>query len=216
LERTRQLEETNKELEAFTYSVSHDLRAPLRRIAGFSQALLEDFPELINDNALDYLHRIQRGSLQMSRLIDDLLKLSRLSRSELRLSQLNLSQIFTTISDEYKRLTPERSVEFIIEKNVYVHGDVSLLKVMIRNLIDNAWKFTSKQPHAKIEFGVVSGKVETIYFIKDNGIGFNISASDKIFEVFHRQQSEFWEGSPQQNFDNHYCLICSQQVTPIR
>jgi two-component system sensor histidine kinase ChiS len=191
LERTRQLEEINKELEAFTYSVSHDLRAPLRRIAGFSQALLEDFHEQIDKRAADYLHRIQRGSSQMSRLIDDLLKLSRLSRGELLIRQVNVSQIVTSISEEYKRSFPDRSVQFSIAKNIYVQGDDSLLKVMIRNLIDNAWKFTSKQKEAKIEFGAMNVKGKTVYFIRDNGIGFDFSASDKIFEVFHRQQSEF-------------------------
>jgi light-regulated signal transduction histidine kinase (bacteriophytochrome) len=191
IERTKQYEETTQELEAFSYSISHDLHAPLRRIKGFSQALLEDYSNRMDKKAIDYIHRIQRGSHQMNLLIDDLLKLSRLSRSELVIKKVNLSAMVKTIAEEYKKMDSKRTVEFIIDKNRYVNGDESLFKVMIRNLIDNAWKFTSPKPVSKIEFGTIMSKNETIYYIKDNGIGFEPSYAEKIFEVFFRLNNKF-------------------------
>jgi signal transduction histidine kinase len=191
LERTAQLEATNKELEAFAYSVSHDLRAPLRGMNGFSQALLEEFSEKLGNKGCDYLKRIQNASQRMGQLIDDLLKLSRLTRSEMYFREVNLSQIALAISQEYQRTYPERNVQFIITDNLTVKGDASLLEVMIRNLIDNAWKFTSKSNGSNIEFGVKQKNGRNVYYFRDNGVGFDMNYADKLFEVFQRQHTEF-------------------------
>jgi signal transduction histidine kinase/ligand-binding sensor domain-containing protein len=191
LERTTQLQETNEELESFSYSVSHDLRGPLRGMDGFSQALLEEYYDKLDEKGKDYLRRIRKGSQRMGNLIDDLLKLSRLSRSEMHFVRINLTQLFQSIAQEYQETYPERQVEFIIAGDLFVKGDYPLLKIMLRNLIDNAWKFTSKSLHAKIEFGFISENANNVFFIRDNGIGFNINYSEKLFEVFYRQHKGY-------------------------
>ncbi|MFC1569716.1 two-component regulator propeller domain-containing protein [bacterium] len=190
-ERTNQLEEANKELEAFSYSVSHDLRAPLRAMNGFSKALEEDYCEHLDTKAKDYLHRIRLASQRMGRLIDGLLKLSRLSRSEMHLHQVNLSNLVQSIVNEYQKSDSSRVVEFIIKENIYVKGDVSLLRVMIRNLIDNAWKFTCKTSNARIQFDSIELDGKIVYVIKDNGIGFDMRYSNQLFEVFQRQNIDY-------------------------
>jgi ligand-binding sensor domain-containing protein/signal transduction histidine kinase len=188
-ERTAQLESTNKELEAFSYSVSHDLRAPLRGMDGFSQALLEDYSQKLDKKGRDYLHRIQRGSQRMGELIDNLLKLSRFSRIEMYFKKVNMSHLVKSITQEYKKMYPKRNVEFIIAKDLYARGDPSLLRVMLKNLIDNAWKFTSKSPYPKIEFGTEIKKRKKVFYLRDNGIGFDMSNSDNLFEMFLYQHS---------------------------
>jgi signal transduction histidine kinase len=190
-ERTTELKRSNKELEAFMYSVSHDLRAPLRGMDGFSQVLLEDYAEKLDKKGKNYLLRIRKASQYMGHLIDDLLKLSRLTRSEMHFGQVNLSHLVKSILQEYQQTYPGRNVEFIIEQDLDVKGDTSLLEVMLRNLIDNAWKFTSKKPDARIEFSATQNKGKKIFFIKDNGIGFDMAYSKNIFDVFQRYNTEF-------------------------
>ncbi len=194
LERRRaeqDLAQSNRELEAFTYSVSHDLRAPLRGMDGFSQILLEDYSEKLDVEGKDYLYRIKRASKHMGNLIDDLLKLSRLTRSEMHFKKVNLSRLVESIIDEFKQTDSERQIKWTLAQDICAEGDEALLKVMLRNLIDNAWKFSSRKKNAKIEFGVREENGKTVFYIRDNGIGFNMDHSDKLFEAFQRQNIEF-------------------------
>jgi PAS domain S-box-containing protein len=156
--RTAQLEAFNRELESFSYSVSHDLRAPLRSIDGFSQILLEDYAEDLDEAGRDYLARVRAASQRMGRLIDDLLDLSRMTRSEMRRERVDLSALVEGFAEELKRAQPERRVEFVVEGGLVVEGDGTLLRVALENLLRNAWKFTGKQPRARIEFGVTSAR----------------------------------------------------------
>jgi light-regulated signal transduction histidine kinase (bacteriophytochrome) len=187
-ERTAQLEAANKELEAFSYSVSHDLRAPLRSINGFSQALLEDYYEDLEDQAQHYLERVIAASKKMADLIDDMLTLSRLTRNEMKLKRVHLSDLVEEIATQLQqREETERTVEFVIAPEVFVQADVHLIRIALVNLLDNAWKFTAKQPSACIEFGVEpqqDGKAA--YFVRDNGAGFEMAYADKLFGAFQR------------------------------
>ena len=183
-ERTIQLEAANRELEAFAYSVSHDLRAPLRAINGFSQALVEDYGDELDATAHDYVDRLRRASQRMGQLIDDMLTLSRVTRRELTVEQVNLSALARDIARDLQELEPQRSVQFSIANNLYAQGDERLLKVMLENLLNNAWKFTSHRDIAKIEFGY--DRAAEHYFIKDNGVGFDMAYQDKLFQAFQR------------------------------
>ncbi len=188
-ERTVQLGAANRELEAFSYSVSHDLRAPLRGIDGFSLALLEEYSGLIDATGQDYLQRIRNGCVRMGALIDDLLKLSRLTRGELRRDTFNLSEMVAAISKELRESTPEREVEVVIAPGVTVYGDASLLRAAIANLLQNAWKFTRKRGNAKIEFGAFEQDGVQVCFIRDNGAGFDMQYVQKLFGSFQRLHS---------------------------
>jgi ligand-binding sensor domain-containing protein/signal transduction histidine kinase len=190
-QRTAELETTNKELEAFTYSVSHDLRAPLRGMSGFCTLLLEDYSKILDRQGKNYLNRINMAAENMGHLIDDLLKLSRLVRSELKFEIVNLSALAQTVVEELTQANPKRDIKITIADNLYVKGDPSLLQIVLRNLFDNAWKFTSKNAKASIEFGKTNYKNKPVFFIKDNGIGIDMKYSDKLFEPFQRQQTEF-------------------------
>jgi PAS domain S-box-containing protein len=189
-ERTAQLEAANKELEAFAYSVSHDLRTPLRSIDGFSRALLEDYADKLDDEGKGYLNRVRSATQRMARLIDDLLKLSRITRSEMSRERVDLSRIARTIADNLKTHDPERSAEFVIAEGLAADGDERLLTVMLENLITNSWKFTEKKPRAVIEFGAKRTDGETVYFIRDNGAGFDMTYVDKLFSPFQRLHRE--------------------------
>jgi PAS domain S-box-containing protein len=184
----RQLEAANKELEAFSYSVSHDLRAPLRALDGFSQALMEDCAGRLDEQGRDYLNRIRAASQRMGRLIDDLIGLSRVSRGELQPATVDLSGLAASIVEELKTENPARRVECALAPGVSGRGDERLLRVVLDNLLRNAWKFTSKQPAARIEFGVVapSNGDGPAYFIRDNGVGFDMAYVDKLFGAFQR------------------------------
>jgi len=184
-ERTGQLEAINKELEAFSYSVSHDLRAPLRSIRGFSEVLLERYCKQLDPTGQEFLKRACQSSQQMETLIEDLLKLSRVSRSELQSQQVNLSHIAELIAADLKKSDPQRSVEFVIEPGLQARGDERLLRVALDNLLRNAWKFTSKQPRAKIEVGSSDGPPQA-FFVRDNGAGFDMTYSNRLFGVFQR------------------------------
>ena len=184
--RATELIAVNKELEAFSYSVSHDLRAPLRSIDGFSKALLEDYNEKLNTFGKDYLNRICAASQRMGKLIDDLLNLSQVTRREMRLENVDLSSLAQIISTEIKSTQPERQVDFLITPGISVNGDASLLRVVMENLLGNAWKFTGKLARAKIELGVIYYEDKTLYFIRDNGAGFDMTYADKLFGPFKR------------------------------
>lgn len=189
IDRTNQLEAVNKELESFSYSVSHDLRAPLRGIDGFSRILQKDFTETLNDQGLDYLARIRKASQTMGQLIDDMLKLSRVTKAEMKIEKVNLSEIVTSITNEFKELSLARKAEFVIQSNIEVSGDKNLLRIALQNLISNAWKYSSKNDSTKIEFGKTIQEDSTVYFIRDNGVGFNMKYVNKLFGAFQRLHS---------------------------
>jgi PAS domain S-box-containing protein len=180
------LSATNKELEAFSYSVSHDLRSPLRSIDGFSQALLEDYTEKLDDTGRDYLQRLRGASQKMGELIDGILRLSRLTRGEMHEEEVDLSQIAKDITARFKQTFPKRKADFIIDEGLTVKGDRQLLNALMENLLSNAWKFTSKVPRAKIEFGSVQNGDVRSYYVRDNGAGFDMNYADKLFGVFQR------------------------------
>jgi len=186
LQRTAQLTAANRELEAFSYSVSHDLRAPLRSIDGFSQALLEDYAPRLDGPGKDYLQRVCAASRRMAELIDDLLNLSRVTRSEMRQERVDLSALTRAIVAELQQAHPERQVECVIAAGAVVNGDAPLLRVVLENLLGNAWKFTQKQPQARIEFGVTQHDGTPVYFVRDNGAGFDMAYADKLFGAFQR------------------------------
>ena len=188
-----QLEAANKELEAFSYSVSHDLRAPLRAIDGFGQALLEDYANKLDDEGKDYLQRVRMGSQQMGQLIDDLLNLSRVSRKELSLATVDLGSLAQAIAAELKRSEPERQVEFVVAEGLFAKGDERLLRVALENLLGNAWKFTGKGSKARIEFGMTPTDGRQVFYVRDNGAGFDMAYADKLFGAFQRlhKSSEF-------------------------
>ncbi len=195
-QRTDELTRVNKELEAFSYSVSHDLRAPLRSIDGFSQVLMEDYVDKLNEEGKDYLQRVRQGAQRMAQLIDDMLKLSRLTRSPLRHENINISEVAEEIAAVLQKEAPARTAQFQITPNMFAYGDEGLLTVVLDNLISNAWKYTSKKPHAVIEVGARAGDKETTYWVKDNGAGFNMKYVDKLFGAFQRlHHTHEFEGS---------------------
>jgi len=188
-ERTVELESVNRELEAFAYSVSHDLRAPLRAMDGFSLALIEDYDENLDDTAKKFLNRIRTASQQMSRLIDDLLSLSRVTRSEIRHTSVDLSAIANEIVNRHLELQPRDNFAFEIEDEVKVYGDERLLRIALENLLGNAWKFSSKTENPAVSFKRASKNGETVCCVKDNGAGFDMRYADKLFGAFQRLHS---------------------------
>ncbi len=182
--RTVELETTNRELEAFSYSVSHDLRAPLRTIDGFSLALEEDYALAVDDTGRDYIRRVRTGVQRMGQLIDSLLQLSRITRAELVRGEADLSQMAETIAGNLREENPERDLEFRIEPGLKAAADPKLLQVALENLLGNAVKFSAKVPHAVIEFGW--DKEQEAWFIRDNGAGFDMFYKDKLFNAFNR------------------------------
>lgn len=186
-QRTAALETSNKELEAFSYSVSHDLRAPLRSIHGFCQILVEDYSDNLDAQGKDYLKRVQAAAVNMATLIDDLLQLARISRSDFTPQLVNISEIATQSVEKLQQQDPARVVKFRIQKNLLVNGDQSLLTVALDNVLSNAWKYTSKIESAEIEFGQSeSQNGHPIFYVKDNGAGFDMKYVDKIFAAFQR------------------------------
>jgi len=185
-----ELERKNKELEAFSYSVSHDLRAPLRGIDGFSQALLEDYGDQLDAQAQDYLRRIRTNAQRMGTLIDDLLLLSRVTRAELHVTPIDLAPIASEVVAELQRRDPAREVEITIESDQHVLGDRGLLLIVLENLIGNAWKFTSKVDLAEITMGSTIVNGERACFVRDNGAGFDMQYASKMFTPFQRFHTE--------------------------
>ncbi len=186
IDRTAQLETANKNLEAFSYSASHDLRAPLRSIEGFSQALLEEYHEKLGETGKNYLNRIRKATQRMGFLIDDLLKLSQVTRSELRCESLDLSSIAREIFEAIQQSGPQRTVDLVLQEGVVARGDSYLMQIALRNLLDNAWKFTSKEVRPRIEFGTTVKDGEIVYSVRDNGVGFDMAYVDKLFGAFQR------------------------------
>lgn len=185
-QRTAQLEATNRELEAFSYSISHDLAAPLRSIDGFSQILLEDYAEVLDHEGKDYLSRVRASSQHLGLLIDALLKLSRMTRREIRRESVDLSLTAENIAQVLRISQPDRQAEFVIADGLSIDGDAWLLRIALENLLGNAWKFTGKSLPARIEFGAVEHEGTLAYFVRDNGAGFDMTYADKLFGAFQR------------------------------
>ena len=186
LQSNAELEMANHELGAFSYSVAHDLRAPLRAIDGFGQRLLDSCRDKLDSTALHYLDRICAGSQIMAQLIDDLLSLSRVSRTELSFQPVGLSALARAIADELRRSEPGRTVAWSIAGDATVTGDERLIEIALRNLLGNAWKFSAKRDQARIEFGVTQQEGDTVFFVRDNGAGFDMAYADKLFAPFQR------------------------------
>ncbi len=184
--RNSQLDALNKELDAFSYSASHDLRGPLQTIDGFSRALLEDYGDKLDTEAHDYLQRI-RGAVQfMGQLVDDLLKLSRLSRADMAINTVDLSAIAREVTATLSARDPARNVNVDIAPSVMVHGDPRLLTIVMENLLANAWKFTSRHAAARITFGIIEHDAERAFFVRDDGAGFDMTYVKKLFTPFNR------------------------------
>jgi len=179
-------EASNKELAAFSYSVSHDLRAPLRSIDGFSQALLEDYHEKLDETGKANLERVRAATQKMGSLIDDMLKLSRITQSELKREAVDLSKMVLAIAEEHQKLNPDRSFDVTVQEGIMVQGDPYLMRIAMENLIGNAWKFTGKEVHPRIEFGTTVKDGETACFVRDNGAGFDMAYVGKLFGTFQR------------------------------
>jgi signal transduction histidine kinase len=188
--RTRELAQSNEELEAFSYSVSHDLRAPLRTIDGFSLALQEDFGSKLDEQGKDYINRVRNGVQRMGTLIDSLLQLSRVTRYEAQRERVDLSQLATTVFGELHALEPERNVRWIAEPGLVAEADLRLMRVAFENLIGNALKFTARTEDATIEFGSSPQSGETVYFLRDDGAGFDMQYVDRLFTAFQRLHGE--------------------------
>ena len=191
-ERTRELNEVNKELESFSYSVSHDLRAPIRSIDGFGRLVLEQSSEL-DEKTRERLRRIVAASGRMGQLIDALLDLARLSRTEMRRENVGLSTLASHISNELRRSAPDRRATFVIEPGLMTTGDSRLLRVLLENLLGNAFKFSGENPEPRIEFGAHDEDGNTVYYVRDNGVGFDMQYADQLFAPFQRlhARSEF-------------------------
>ena len=181
-----QLEVVNKELEAFSYSVSHDLRAPLRSIDGFSSALMEDYADKLDDQAVGYLGRIRAATQRMAQLIDDLIKLAYVTRSEMRTEQVDLSELANVVLAECRKADPNRQVECVVQEHVVGPGDPILLRSVLENLLGNAWKFTGKRKGARIEFASAQQDGHPVYLVRDNGAGFDMTYGEKLFGAFQR------------------------------
>jgi signal transduction histidine kinase len=189
-ERTQALENANKELEAFSYSVSHDLKAPLRVIEGFSRALDEDYGDAMNEEAKDYLNRIRTGGFKMSQLITNLLQLSRVTRHELKKEIVDFSELCRDTLDGLQTDTPERQASVIIEENMLATGDEDLIQIILDNLLGNAWKYSQKSEYTKIEVGTKHKNGVSIHYIKDNGTGFDMKYAENLFKPFNRLHTE--------------------------
>jgi two-component system sensor histidine kinase/response regulator len=185
-ELVRDLEHKNRELESFSYAVSHDLRAPLRRIDSYSKALLDTLADRLDETGRRFLERVRQSSREMAQLIDDVLHLSKVTRAELREQEVDLSALVTVLVDRMRESDPDRQVEAKVRPGVIVVGDGQLLRIAMENLLDNAWKFTSHQPDARIEFGMIQVGGEPTYFVRDNGAGFDMTYVDRLFGPFQR------------------------------
>jgi PAS domain S-box-containing protein len=184
--RVAELGAVNSELEAFSYSVSHDLRAPLRAIDGFSQALLEEYADRLDTEGLDYLARVRAAAQRMAELIDDLLALSRVTRREMRRERVDLTATARTVVEQLHRADPAREIRVVVAEGLADEGDPQLLRLVLDNLIGNAWKFTGKHPGATIEIGAAQRDGVLAYYVADNGVGFDMAYVDKLFGPFQR------------------------------
>ena len=189
-ERTRDLAYMNSELEALCHSVSHDLRRPLRHIDGFSLELSDRYGKCLDEKGLEFLHKVREGAQRMGRLIDALLQLSRTTRGDIRRRRMDLSETARKIASDFQSKKPQRKVQFQIAEGMNVEGDPELLQVVLENLIGNAWKFTSKRPTARIEFGAKQINGVDTYFLRDDGVGFDPAFASKLFSPFERLHRE--------------------------
>ena len=191
--RAAALQASNRELETFSYSVSHDLRTPLRAIDGFSRALEEDYGEHLDGEARGYIERVRRATRRMGQIIDDLLQLSRLARGELRSDAVDLTTLAGEVDAALRAAQPDREVEFEAAPGLRAVGDSRMLRLVLENLLGNAWKYTSRQPRARIAFGMENGAGEPVFFVRDDGAGFDMAYADKLFGAFQRlhNASEF-------------------------
>jgi len=190
VERTAQLEAANRELEMFSYSVSHDLRAPLRHMDGFSQALIDEYASKLNTTGREYLDRIKKSSQRMLEMIDAILELSRCARGKIVKESVDLSAMAKEIASALSHAQPERKVSFEIAEGLSVRGDAALLKVVLEHLLANAWKFTESQETAKIEFYATDWDGRLAFAVRDNGVGFDMTYADKLFAPFQRLHSQ--------------------------
>jgi two-component system NtrC family sensor kinase len=186
----RELERQNQELEAFAYSVSHDLRSPLRSIDAFSLALIEDHAENLGDIGRGYLAQIRGSARRMGQLIDDLMALSRISRTQVHRQSVNLSEVAHTVATELVQTAPTRKVAFDVERRLFADADRGLVRLLLENLLNNAWKFTGKRLDARIEFGAAEDGGERVYFVQDNGAGFDQASATRLFQPFSRLHTE--------------------------
>jgi len=189
-ERTAQLEAANKELESFSHSVSHDLRAPLIHIEGFSRMLLEDYRDRLDEEGKDMLERVRNASKKMRQIIDDLMRLSRLTSGGICPERVDLSSLVQAAADDLQRTHPERKAEITVMPGLIAFGDPRLLRTAIVSLLDNAWKFTEKKSPARIEFGMTHQTGGMVYFVRDNGTGFENKHADRLFAPFQRLHAE--------------------------
>ena len=188
-QRTAELSAATRELESFSYSVSHDLRAPLRSIGGFSQALLEEYAPRLDDQGRHYLTLVREAAADMSRLIDDLLRLAFVTRSEMRRERVDLSAMARDIAAALRDREPARRVDVVVPDGIVAEGDTTLLRTALENLLGNAWKFTSKRERARIELGARDESGVTVYYVRDDGAGFDMAYADKLFGPFQRLHS---------------------------
>jgi len=193
--RTQALEASNKELEAFSYSASHDLRAPLRAIDGFGKALIEDFGDTLDPMAQNYLNRMREAARRMSILIDDMLRLSRVTRYDMHLTRIDMSELAETIAAQLREQYPRHPVDFRFEPGMEVCADPNLLRILLDNLLGNAWKYTSKTAAARVEFARERRGRDTVYVLRDNGAGFDMRFADKLFGAFQRLHGKEFEGT---------------------
>jgi signal transduction histidine kinase len=194
-ERTQALEAANKELEAFSYSASHDLRAPLRAIDGFGKALLEDFAPSLDPTAQSYLQRMCEAARRMSDLIDNLLKLSRVTRYEMQVGTINMSEMAAAVVAQLREQNPQRNVDFRASPGMHVSADPNLLRIALDNLIGNAWKYTGRVARPEVVFEKLKQGQETVYLLRDNGAGFDMRFADKLFGAFQRLHGKEFEGT---------------------
>ena len=194
--RAQQLEDSNKELESYSYSIAHDLRAPLRSITAFSQILAEEADERLTSIEKDYLRRVVNAGKFMAELIDDILELSRINRVDIQHRDINLSAMAEECLQSLQAANPERKVELQVQPDMHAIGDPRLLRIVLQNLLSNAWKFTSEREQPKIQVGVARDYDQLVFFVKDNGVGFDVKYSDKVFGIFQRlHKPEEFEGT---------------------
>jgi light-regulated signal transduction histidine kinase (bacteriophytochrome) len=185
-----ELEYANKEIESFSYSAAHDLKSPLRAMNGFGQILMNDYENCLDETGKDCLQRIITSSTKMSSLIDDMLNLSKISLQEISLQENNISSIAASITDELKKGAPDRDATIRIRSNVKARADARLITIALSNLLENAWKYTANNKNTEIEFATIEKNKQVVYFIKDNGAGFDMNYAQRLFEPFKRLHSE--------------------------
>jgi light-regulated signal transduction histidine kinase (bacteriophytochrome) len=189
-DRTAQLEAANRELEAFSYSVSHDLKGPVRRIDSIARAFIEDYFLTLDDTEKDFLKKINESASSMNVLIDELLKLSRIMRHDIDKMQVNISEIARDINHEIKKLNPGRKVRLMIQEGLLDYCDPKLIRIVFQNLFDNAWKYSGKEKESVIEFSRTIKDGKSVYLVRDNGVGFDMAYYDKLFTPFQRLHSD--------------------------